>query len=215
MDIRALSNEQELSTSGLSSALRLLLLLGAVLLAVCLLVLQSLLPSRREVEVMDAFAGRLETPQLLQGDFLEWELSRCEGFCPVYRLRMDRQGRVEFEGFLFTCRTGIHRRQVDAAQAQAVLRAATVALRGAANEGRTIDAPRARLIARLAGQVRQVELILGSDLTQLHLKRLLTLGKETLLDPRWLPIWNYPDVVCLSDRGERIPFDLSQANASQ
>ena len=189
-----------------SAALQLLLQLSAILLAVFLLTGQSWLPSRRELEVIDALAGRAAAPVLQAGDYVEWTHSRCEGDCPVYRVRLDRQGRVQFEGGFGTCRSGPQQRQIDVRQAELVLVAAEVALRGSVNEPGWIDAPLIVMTSRVSGQDRQLALRLGSMGTQFHLPRFVSDAGKIVLDPDWLPELGDAGLTCKGLRGERVPF---------
>lgn len=204
----ALATEQPALLCTLPAALLLLLHLAALLLALFVLSGQSWLPSRRELEVIEALAGRAAVaPALQAGDHVEWTHSRCYGSCPAYRVRMTVQGLIEFDGGWGTCRPGRQQRRIDVRQAQAVLVAAELALRDSMPEPLVIDAPVFDLKTSVAGQHRQLALTPISYGSQFHLQRFLSEAAKIMLDPDWLPEWDATGLTCKGVRGERAPFD--------
>lgn len=216
MDLEiASSTEQPAPLWTVSAALQLLLQLGAILLALFLFTAQAWLPSRREQEVIDALAGRTAAaPALRADDYVEWTHSRCMGECPSYRVRLDRQGRVEFDGGFGTCRPGLQQRQITVKQAQAVLIAAELALRNSVTEPGSMDAPVVNMASRVAGRRRQVALTLGSYGSQFHLPRFVSGAGSIMLDPDWLPEWRATGLTCKGLHGERLPFDSYTESSS-
>ena len=186
-----------------------MLQLCGLMLALFLYGSQALLPSRHEMEVADALAGRVGAwPAFRQDDYVEWEVSPCYGTCASYRVRLDRQGGVEFQGLAYTCQTGVHRRQIDARQAEVVLAAADIALRGAVPEGLIIDASTVAITARVAGRVWQLDISVTGGALQTQVLRFLHDSAKMVLDPGWLPVWSLTEsAYCLGPGGERIPYD--------
>jgi hypothetical protein len=198
--------------SALPSA-QLLWQLLALSLVLFICVGPSVLPSRQEQEVIDALAGRAAAlPEFRQDDYVEWEVSPCYGYCASYRVRLDRQGGVEYEGLFYACKLGLHRRQIDVRQAEAVLTAAAIALRGTAPEGLIIDASTVAVTARVAGLTRQLDFN-RSSVKQAKAVRFLSDGTKIVLDPSWLPVWSGSSQFCVGPRGERIPYDPRLADS--
>jgi len=186
-----------------------------LMLALFLYGSQSLLPSRLELEVAETLAGRGGArPAFQPDDYVEWEVSPCYGYCPTYRVRLDRQGDVEYQGLFHTCKTGVHRRQIDIRQAEAVLAAADIALRGAVQEELVIDASSAAVTARVAGRTRQLDVSLSLTASQVQVTRFLRDGAKIVLDPGWLPVWSLTEAAyCVGTAGERIPYDPRLADS--
>lgn len=192
-----------------------LLQFGGLMLTVFLFCSGALLLSRQELEVAEALAGRGGArPEFQQDDYVEWEVSPCYGFCPTYRVKLDRQGGVQYQGLLFTCKAGVHRRQIDVQQAEAVLAAADIALRDAVPEGLVIDASSAAITARVAGRTRQLDISLSFTASQAHVTRFLRDGAKIVLDAGWLPVWGLTETAyCVGTGGERIPYDPRLADS--
>jgi hypothetical protein len=210
LKLNTLSTESSAPLWTLSAALLLLLQLGALLLALFFFTGQSWLPSRRELEVINALAGRGGAAIHLQADdHVEWASSRCYGTCPAYRVSVDALGQVEFDGGFGTCRPGLQRRQIGVAQAHAVLAAAELALRDSVTEHSwDSDAPTADIATRVAGQRRQLSLTLGAaGSAQLHVQRFLFDASKVVLDPDWLPEWGEAGLSCKASGSKRVPFD--------
>ena len=190
---------------------------SGLMLALFLYGSQSLLPSRHELEVAETLAGRGGArPEFQQDDYVEWEVSPCYGYCSTYRVRLDRQGGVEYQGLFHTCKTGVHRRQIDIRQAEAVLAAADLALRDTGPELLAIDASVYTMSARVAGQARQFSFTRpGFTAPQAKLNRFLRDGIPMVLDPSWLPVWGRfsDEPFCLGPNGEHLRHDPRLADS--
>ena len=136
--------------------------------------------------------------------------SACFGTCPVYTVRVDGGGHVEFRGLNFVCAKGLHRARVPRATAQRLLAAIDDA--GFADlpdydRRDWSDEPSNLVSADLGAGVHQLRHYDGMRDVPDLVDAIEDAVDRVALDARWLPAGRQPST-CTRRDGSRYTFDL-------